>query len=304
MTRLDIVEHGQGRRRRLSVVVAAGVLALFLFVLLSGRGDPAPPPAPTAEPTGPRVVILDPTPAAANAVFPKEKGSGKRRTIDVTFPDGARARLGYPADLRLAELGVRPRIGVTLVTDDGSVQPRMLVAPYRGEAEVARNGPMIRHLTDNVTLWPRPEGAPAAGEVLLFAFGPWRLALTDMSYGLTFEQRRTLARNLRGRVTKDGFLVLSARRPLALARPGEVYAEVPYGPQLWLGGDRDRLIVLIPTPDCPSRAADPPAIRSVTNATGAGCRGDVYLAAAGDQEFVDRVLNEVRVRYEARSATG
>jgi len=313
VTRLDIVEQGPRQRwRRLRVLAAAGLLALAAGALLSRGGDPAPAPAaePSAqsEPTRtgrptPRVSVGDSNPVTINALFPEERGSGDTRRIDLTFPDGSRATLTYPADLRLAELGVRPQIGGTLMTD-GELQPRLLVAPMRGEAEVARNGPMIRRLEDNVTLWPQPPGSPGAGEVLLFEFGRWRLALTDRRAGLTFEQRQAWARNLRGRVTKDGFLVLSARPPLVLSRPGAVYAERPYGPQLWIGGDGGPLIVLTPTPDCAERAVVPPTVRDRPGDSAARCRGDVHVAVAGERDFVRRVIEEVRVRYTPRGRGG
>jgi hypothetical protein len=293
VTRPDIVEYGPRRRRWVGIVVVAGLLAIPLFGILDGRGDPAPPP-PAAAATPSRTAGTPP--ATVNAVFPRERGDGDTRTIAVTFPDGTRATVTYPAEMRLAEFGVRPHIGATLAVPGESARFRLLTAPYRGEADVARSGPMIRHLTDDVTLWPGPPGAPTAGEVLLFAFGRWRLALQDEHNGLNFDQRRTWARSLRGRVTRDGFLVLSARSPLRLARPGDVYNGVVAGPQLWLGGVSGPLIVLTPTPDCARRAVMPLAVQNRPGVSDGACQGDVHVAVSGEPEFVRQVLEQVRVR--------
>jgi len=300
VTRPDIVEYGPRRRRWVGIVVVAGLLAVPLFGLLYGRADPPPPPA--AEPTP--STATSPPPATVNAVFPRPRGDGATRTISVTFPDGAKATVTYPAGLRLAELGVRPHIGAVLTRPGEEAEFRQLTAPYRGEADVARGGPMIRHLTDDVTLWPGPPGAPAAGDVLLFAFGRWRIALQDEPDGLNFDERRIWARALRGRVTRDGFLVLSARSPLRLARPGEVYDEVVAGPQLWIGGGGGPLIVLTPTPDCARRAIEPSAVRNRPGRTGETCQGEVHVAASGEPEFVRQVLEEVRVRMGTRVTDG
>lgn len=295
MTRLDVVEHGPRRRRWAGAVVVAGLLAVPVLGILYGRGDsgpPVPPPA-SAEPT-PRPATSPPQ-STVNAVFPKARGSGDTRTITVTFPDGTRATVTYPAWMRLAERGVRPHVGASLRMA-GAEEFRLLTAPFRGEAEVAQGGPMIRHLTDTVTLWPGPQGAPSAGEVLLFEFDPWRIALQDKRDGLTFEQRRAWARALRGKVTRDGFLVLSARPPLALARPGEIRSGVVAGPQLWIGGGADPLVVLTPTPDCARRAIMPKAVRHRPGPSGETCQGDMHVAVSGSPDFVQAVLTGLTVR--------
>jgi hypothetical protein len=155
---------------------------------------------------------------------------------------------------------------------------------------------MIRHLSGNVTLWPGPPGPGPVGSVLLFQFGDWRIALQDDREGMTFEQRLTWALNLHGKVTKDGFLVLSATSPVTLSRPGEIRMGAPVGPELWIGGGTGPLVVLSPTPNCPHKASMPAVINQRPDASGALCRGDIHVAASGERDFVHQVLQDVRVR--------
>ncbi len=290
---LDVVEQGQRGRRWVGVTVVAALIALPLVGLLYGRSATAPPPELAAPATAPRVPA--PTTSAANAVFPRTHDDGDTRTIRVTFPDGTKAQVQYPARMYLAELGVRPYIGATLALEGEMAEFRSLSAPYRGQEEVSQGGSMIRDLTDDVTLWPGPAGVPSAGSVLLFRFGGWRLALQDEREGLTFEQRLAWARNLRGRVTRDGFLVLSARAPLRLARPGEIHGGVVAGPQLWIGHGTGPLIVLTPTPDCERRALTPLVVKRRPDASGGVCHGDIHLSVSGEKEYVREVLEEVRI---------
>jgi hypothetical protein len=292
VTRPDIVEYGQRKRRWVGVTAVAVLIVVPIAVILYGRST-SPPlpeavtavvPATSAPPTGP-----------PNVVVPRERGDGDTKTIKVTFPNGAAARVEYPAELGLAELGVRPYVGATLSLAGTTEEFRTLAAPYRGEAEIAGNGPMIRRLAGDVTLWPGPPGVPSVGAVLLFRFGDWRIALQDERDGLTFEQRVAWARSLRGRVTADGFLVLSARPPLRLARPGEVRGGVVAGPQLWIGGGTGPLLVLTPTPDCERKALTPLIVKTRPDASGGVCRRGIHLAASGEPEFVRRALAEIRI---------
>ncbi|MFI7223036.1 hypothetical protein ACIBO5_07420 [Nonomuraea angiospora] len=312
--RVDIIEQGPRGPRRAGIAVLVALAAVSLVGLLIGllpsrdTSRPAPEPGP--------VPVREAVTVKPNAVYPEASGTGGTRTLRVTFPDGSRAELTYPAGLNLASLGARPYTGGTLTGDAASNgthsrtggEPRSptgaseggvfraLTAPLYGEAETAAGRPMIRHLTGGVTLWPGPLGVDTAGPVLLFAFGDWRIALQDERAGMTFEQRLAWAENLRGTLTPDGFLTLSARGPLRLSRPGEVRDGVLVGPQLWLGGLSRRMLVLAPVPDCERQGRASVALDPRHTVSGSVCRAGFYLAASGDESFVRGALRDVRVR--------
>jgi hypothetical protein len=288
--RFDIVEQGQRGRRWIGMVVLLALVAVPLAGIFAGRGRDLLEPIVTPVPVRSTINVT------ANAVYPSAKGNGGTRTIPVAFPDGLTAEIRYPAELNLAALGVRPYTSGTLAGDGKMDEFRSLTAPMLGEAEVAAGRPMIRQLTAKVTLWPGPLGVDALGPVLLFSFGDWRIALQDEREGMTFEQRLAWARNLHGRVTRDGFLALSATGPVRLSRPGEIRDGVLVGPQVWIGGVSRRMVVLAPIPDCTRHGRVPVVIDQRHAISGDACRGGFYLAASGDQDFVRRVLKDVHVR--------
>ncbi|MEV6034269.1 hypothetical protein AB0L65_24160 [Nonomuraea sp. NPDC052116] len=294
--RVDIIEQGPRRPRRAGIAVLVALAAVSLIGALIGiltnpeTSRPTPKPEPVRE-----AVTVNP-----NAVYPEASGTGGSRTLRVTFPDGSRAEVTYPAGLNLASLGARPYTSGTLTGAGKGETFRSLTAPLYGEAETAAGRPMIRRLTGDVTLWPGPLGVDTAGPVLLFAFGDWRIALQDERAGMTFEQRRAWAQNLRGTLTPDGFLTLSAGGPLRLSRPGEIRDGVLVGPQLWLGGLSRRMLVLAPVgrhdPDCERQGRATVALDPRHTISGSACRAGFYLAASGDESFVRSALRDVRVR--------
>ncbi|MEU6719191.1 hypothetical protein ABZ897_47665 [Nonomuraea sp. NPDC046802] len=329
--RVDIVEQGPRRRGWVGLVVLAALVAVVpLIVVLTSRDTPRPRPHPTVTPTPVRDTIS----VTPNAVYPAADGTGGTMTMRVTFPDGTRAEIAYPADLNLASMGARPYTGGTLTTAGrhpgdrpgqaaesgtgraavpGAGKPeesragevgvfRSLSAPLYGEAEIAAGRPMIRRLTGDVTLWPGPLGAGARDSVLLFDFGGWRIALRDERSEMTFDERLAWAEHVRGTLTPDGFLTLSAAGPVRLSRPGEVRDGVLVGPQLWLGGLSRRMLVLAPVPDCERPA--PVVLDPRHTITGSACRGGFYLAASGDRDFVGSALKDVRVSRQRPGNAG
>ena len=185
----------------------------YVLLVLAGRQPDELPVSPDPVPIQAQVTVEE----VPNALYPRPRREGGREILDVVFPDGSKAEVGYPAELSLAKLGVRPAQGAWL--DGHKDLYRQLTAPPGGPAGVAMGKPMIRKLTGKTTLW-HPM-SPAEGEVLLFSYGPWYLALHDEKDGMPFEQRLLWAKNLRGKVTKGGYLVLSAKPPILLARAGE-----------------------------------------------------------------------------------
>ncbi|AQZ68978.1 unnamed protein product [[Actinomadura] parvosata subsp. kistnae] len=285
----DVIEAGErGRRRWIGLAVVLALLLIPVVGLLASR-DPEPGPVSATRTPSP-ITSLTTIDNPPNMLTAPVKHKGGDEVIQVVFPHGARAEVRYPAGLRLAAMGVRPfRAGWI----DGMF--REFVAPYGGEAEITRGGRPLRNYAPNVTLWPRQAGSGQYGQVLLFAFGPWRVAMYDRGQGLTFDQRTALATNLKGRVTKDGYLVLTARGGVQLAEPGEYAQGEPIGPQLWFGGGAAETVALVPTPDCAKRARMPGVVQGRGRRAEMVCRGDVLVAASGPASFRTKAISGIRV---------
>jgi hypothetical protein len=292
----DVIEAGpSGRRRWIGLVVVVAVVAVPVIGLIASR-DPKPllPTQPTPEPIR-SLTRLDSPPNVLQVPSRADKGGDE--VIEVVFPHGVRAEVRYPAELELAEMGSRPFQGVWI---DGSY--RQLVAPYGGEVEITRGGQPIRNYASNVTLWPRQAGSGSYGQVLLFAFEKWRMAMYDRVRGLTFEQRLAVARSLKGTVTKGGYLVLSAGGTVRLAEPGETAQGDPVGPQLWFGGGASEMIALVPTPGCAKKARAPDVIDGRGRPAESVCRGDVLVAVTGPSRFRQMAIEGIRVTVKGRAS--
>ncbi|GAA3004210.1 hypothetical protein [Streptosporangium longisporum] len=289
----DIIEAKapRGPRRWIGLAALAALVVVPVGFLLAGREPGAVPHVQAPEPA--RTVATERE--VPNLLHPRPRHRNGREILDVVFPDGSSAEIGYPAELGLARLGVRP--ATTGWLDGVPDSYRRLTTPQGGPAGVSRGQPMIRKLTGKVTLW-QPM-SPAEGETLLFAFDPWYVALRDLKSGTTFEQRLLWARNLRGKVTGDGHLVLTARPPLRLAVPGQIVGGEQAGPQLWFGGARETLLVLAPVPGCDVAAIELSVIEQRQRFSAEACRDGVYVAASGERGHVERTIAGLTVRRTA-----
>lgn len=282
----DIIEV-RSRRGPWRWIGVAALVALVAWNLTGREPDAVPPPVPTRA-----AAVAEQAP---NVLHPRPRREGGREILDVVFPDGSAAEVSYPAELGLDKLGVRPAMSGRLDGDTGPY--RQLNVPSGGPAGVSQGRPMIRRLTRQVTLW-HPM-SPAEGEVLLFAFDPWFVALRDLKDGMPFEQRMLWARNLSGRVTKGGYLVLDARSPVRLATQGEILRGEPLGPQLWFGGARETLLVLAPIPGCDVASIELSVIEQRRRFSAETCQDGVYVAASGEQGHVERTMAGIAVRRKA-----
>ncbi|MGC5011153.1 hypothetical protein ACLQ2R_10355 [Streptosporangium sp. DT93] len=289
----DIVEKNapKGPRRWIGVLVLAALVTVPVASLLAGREPGAVPRFQVPEPTRTAATERE----VPNLLRPEPRYRDGRDVLDVVFPDGSAAEIGYPAELALADLGVRPVTTGWLEGAPGS--HRRLTTPEGGPAGASRGRPMIRKLAGKVTLW-HPM-SPAEGEALLFAFDPWFVALRDLKEGLTFEQRMLWARSLRAKVTEGGYLVLTARPPLRLAVPGQAVDGDQAGPQLWFGGARQTLLVLAPVPGCDVAAIELSVIEQRHRFSAEACMDGVYVAASGERGNVERTIAGLTVRRTA-----
>ena len=230
-----------------------------------------------------------------NALYPKPRREGGREILNVVFPDGSKAEVGYPAELGLAKLGVRPAQGAWL--DGHKDLYRQLTAPPGGPAGVAMGKPMIRKLTGKTTLW-RPM-SPAEGEVLLFSYGPWYLALHDEKDGMPFEQRLLLGEEP-ARQGDQGRLSRAQRQASDPASgAGEGLESERVGPQLWFGGAREALLVLAPVPGCDVESIELPVIQQRRRFSAEACQDGVYVAISGERGFVERAINGIVIKQVA-----
>ncbi|MGP3956256.1 hypothetical protein ACTWPT_09695 [Nonomuraea sp. 3N208] len=292
----DVIEAGQsGRRRWIGLIVVVAVLVVPVIGLIASRDpEPLPPTRPIPEPIR-SLTRLDSPPNILQV--PSRAAKGGDEVIEVVFPHGLRAEVRYPAELDLAGMGSRPFQGGWI---DGDY--RQFVAPYGGEVEITRGGQPIRNYASHVTLWPRQAGSGSYGQVLLFAFEKWRLAMYDRGQGLTFDQRIAVARGLKGTVTKDGYLVLSAGGKLRLTEPGESADGEAVGPQLWFGGGAREMIALVPTPGCAKKARMPFVIDGRGLPAESVCRGDVLVAVTGPGWYREMAIEGIRVTVKGRGS--
>lgn len=282
----DVIEAGgRGRRRWIVLAVVLALAGVPVIGLLTSR-DPVP--EVVREPSA--IQSLTTAAGVPNVLRAQAKVKDGMALLRVVFPHGVRAEVRYPAELGLDRLGSRPFLGLWV---DG--QYRQLVAPHNGDIEVTKGGQPIRSFGRHVTLWPRQPGSGSYGQVLLFAFGPWRMAMYDRQQGLDFDLRVALAGGLKGKVTEDGYLVLTGDDRVRLARPGDTAMGDPVGPQLWFGGGASDMVVLLPSPGCARVRSLPYGIRGRGRPVRNVCRDGVRVAALGDDAFVDRALREIRV---------
>jgi hypothetical protein len=295
--------HRRQRRRR---VLATGVtLALFagaglVVTRVAGdRGDRLGASAPTT--ATPSTSPPSTVPPRAAGFVPRTTREGSRTVLPVTFPDGSTAELVYPTSLDLARLGVQPDVSLLRLRDPG---PRYELVFSRGRPvpELLKGDrPVGRYQTVQgrpVQLWravENPGVLSGYGYWLRYRIGAWTVLAGVADRAMAAE----VARSLDGRQTGDGFVVIQASGPFALARE---YGE-GRGAQLAIG-DRS------PLPD--AVVADPwrmiefsPARGScheegVSGEHGTKCLGPsgagIFTSISGDPAWVKAVVGGLEAR--------
>jgi hypothetical protein len=188
--------------------------------------------------------------------------------MPLTFPDGTRATIAYPPELAIAELGVVPYGSATLQGQSRN--------PERGD-EVGRD-----------FLIGYGAAAPRARSLEL-EFGRWTVEVYDYPApdpaAMTGRERRDFRAALSGRVTEDGFLVLTAAPPLALAEAGE-----HAGPALEFGTPATTWVRLALVECGPSAESTSPGFAS-------WCLSESIVAhAEGDRRFLAAAAEGIELR--------
>jgi hypothetical protein len=291
------------RRRRRRVLVTGMTLAVFagagvVVTWVAGdRGVRLTTPAPTTPSTAPSTV-----PPSAAGFVPRTTREGNRTVLPVTFPDGSTAELVYPTALALAGLGVQPDVSFLRVRDPGSRFE--LVFSRGGPAPGLLKGdrPVGRYQTAQgrpVQLWRAVENpgvvSASYGYWLEYRIGAWSVLAGVADRAMAAE----VARNLDGRQTGEGFVVIQASGPFALSRE---YGE-GRGAQLTIG-DRN------PLPD--AIVSDPWRLIEFSPARGScheeGVSGDhgtkclgppgagIFTNISGDPSWVKAVVRGLQAR--------
>lgn len=205
------------------------------------------------------------TPSLGPATFvPEAQHRGVRDVLPLTFPDGSRIVLSYPAALRLADLGVQPDVSYLYREDSAARYPLTF-------------------------LYGAPSSGAGANEVVLRA-GAWTVVAPVRDSAA----RDEVVRSLSAHETAEGFAVVDATAPLALSHEfGE-----GGGVMLALGdGDPapakvtslDPLIELAPG-DCGRESAIEGIGGSLSH--GSTCLGGrVYVGIYGKRPFIEAVLS-------------
>jgi hypothetical protein len=295
--------HRRQRRRRvvvacvtLAVLVGAGVVVTRVA---GERGDRLGAPAPTSA-TASSVPPSTVVPSAAGFV-PRTTQEGDRTVLPVTFPDGSTAELVYPTALDLAGAGVQPDVSFLRVQDPG---PRYQLVFSRGgpvPGLLKGDRPVGRYQTTKgrpIQLWQAVENPGVLSGYrywLQYRIGAWTVLAGAADRAMVAE----VARNLDGRQSGDGFVVIQVGGPFALSRQ---YGE-GRGPQLAIGdhsplpeailAHRWRLIELSPARgSCHEEGVSGDHGTKCLGSPGAG----IFANISGDPSWVKAVVRGLQAR--------
>ena len=288
---LDVLAQRARRRRRWRVATQAALVGLVFLVVPVGIDQLRP--EPVVEPAEAPAVPDYEASYVVNVLVPDTYTEDGKVVMPVTFPDGTTAEFVYPERLDLASLGARPYAVLELpFCCLGSVW-----LPEGGEAYFAERSQLVDEFDsiegEPVLEWtalPGYGGWPDA--YLLFKFGQWHVAMevVETSGGFEEDEGGVWAQQLRGRVTEDGFLVLSATPPLRFTQqdaPGPIWLQF---------GDAPDLPYLTATP---RKSCIPSGPRYSLGGRMKGvtvCKGDIQLGAYGSEDFVRGVGEDLEVR--------
>lgn len=219
--------------------------------------------------------------------------------MPLVFPNGTRANLHFPLHMGLGDFHMVPMAFIKLGEDDccaldtrflyGTTEPLDAFAEPSGKTFTGWDG-------SPVELWEPKKGGDA--RMLVFTFGPWRLAVSlhndrDMSE----EDLARIAALLQGTVTPEGFLVLKGHEDLQI-----MDGDLPLSPQLnlWsLGSRQGVLLSRQPCDDAPLESSFF-TITQLERSNGqvSWCQDgqiEVRVHHAGDEEFAQTAIDALRL---------
>ena len=218
-------------------------MALVLFVL---PACPAPDRAPDD-----RQAVVTPTPTPTPTPRPTraerferalQRCREERRTyaadrfvppvsrrgdvlLPVVFPDGSTAELVYPAELGLHRFGVQPAVSLG-VRVRGKYHERFLMITKTDIGEIARTDEIVESYEGplgSVRVYPPKSRKELLNHLLVHhRVGSWNVVVGDGNAQnfMGKKVRRLWAESLDGFGTRNGWVVLEPRPPLAFADPG------------------------------------------------------------------------------------
>jgi hypothetical protein len=243
------------------------LIALTLLLLLSptcGGESPADVTERARDVSEPAQGTAAPLALVPRTFVPQAQHKGERDVLPLTFPDGSRFVLSYPAELGLAELGVQPDVSYLCRDDSAARYPLTF-------------------------LYGVSNHAAAEGEVVLRA-GAWTVvapirdptARDDVVGSLSVEE------------SAEGFVVVAAAVPLTLSHlfgegGGVMLALGDHNPAPGIVTSLDPLFELAPS-DCGGRGREIEGVGgSISH--GSGCLGGrVYVGIYGKRQFVEAAL--------------
>jgi hypothetical protein len=301
------------RRQRRRRALAAGVTVALLVALgtgawmaLDGGRGGGPPGDRAAAPATPTPSSAEAPGTSTRAVFkPPVRRDGGRWVMPLTFPDGSAAELVYPPDLDLAAMGVQPDLSFRWPNQTGTRFPLTFWFGQPDAGLFEGDQPVARYTTPRggqAELW-RARAGSVSTSTQRYWLAFQRTSWTVLAPVATPAMAAEIARGLDARETGDGYVVMEAVHPLALARePGE-----GGGPQLAVGdrnprprevdaGTRFRLITLRPSRSCRPAAISPSGQSAAACLGTAGAGGSVFAGIDGDRPFVEAVLAGLEAR--------
>lgn len=292
------VERRAGRLRRnhqraAGMVAAAVVLVVSVSSIAAVRAWRTPSTAPSAGTTG----SATPSPLPPQREFvPATRIENGAVVMPLTFLDGTTAEIVYPPDLDIAGMGAVPYSSGRLYDPPINCCARDFAVSYDQR---------VPSSLEPVKEYPGVDGRPVrffegpGPDYLVFEIGDWRLAVWDGAGGalMSDEARAMWSANMSGRVSIDGFPVLTATAPVRLQGPGE-----SHGPEIGFSSSANgdgNSIEFRPSPECPA-GFDEPQIEEHSGGQLSLilCRPQwsMMVNASGDRAFVLRVVEALDVR--------
>lgn len=179
--------------------------------------------------------------------------------MPLTFVDGSSAEVVAPPDLGVQDMSAAIYTSAGLGGVDRTINFR-----YGDARGFVHEGPLETYEGydgESVEVWKGPPGYWECPN-LVFRFDDWFVGVRTCQLELSTSEKETWARSLRGQVTDDGFLILSATEPLQLQQTGG-----HEGPELILGRDHTNGIELEPGECDPAKLPDEGDIRTMEDGT-------------------------------------